>query len=139
MIRSIPPSDAPLEASIPGSGGLFIEDWTEDRLPDEVQRLMGSMHAALGEPADTAIALRVDGREDMTLVFWSGQDHLDQLEGLLDQVQDAVMESTHERWPMCSAHDHELLPRQNGDWVEWECPDTGEAAARFGQLAARLP
>jgi hypothetical protein len=138
MITSIPPSDEPLPASVPGTGG-FIEDWTKDDLPDEVKRLMGYMHGALGEPADTAIALKVDGFETMSLEFWSGLDHLEHLAGLLDQAQDVVMESTHERWPMCPAHDHELVPRRGGDWVEWECPDTGEAIARFGELAARLP
>jgi hypothetical protein len=35
------------------------------------------------------------------------------------QAITSVMESTHERWPR---------------WVEWECPDTGEAIARFGEV-----
>jgi hypothetical protein len=146
VITSVPPSDAPPAAADPGSGGfierggLFVEDWDRlDSLPEAVKRLMGSMHAALGEPADTAIALRVDGFENMSLVFWSGLDHLEHLAELVDQVQDVVMETTHERWPKCPAHDHELLPRLRGEWVEWQCPDTGEAIARFGELTGRLP
>ena len=143
-IISVPPSDASLADAGPGSGGfiesggLFLEDWDLDKLPEDVKRLMGSMHAALGEPADTAIALRVDGFENLSLEFWSGLDHLEHLAGLVDQVQDVVMETTHERWPKCPDHDHELLARPRGEWVEWECPDTGEAIARFGGLADRL-
>lgn len=145
VITSVPPSNDPPEPTGPGSGGfiegggLFIEDWDRlDSLPEGVKRLMGSMHAALGEPADTAIALRVDGSTHMSLVFWSGLDHVEQVADLLDQVQDVVMEATHERWPKCPAHDHELLPRQGDGWVEWECPDTGEAIARFGRLTTDL-
>jgi hypothetical protein len=139
-ITSVPPSDTPPEATDPGSGGFIeIEDWDSDRLPEAVKRLMGSMHAALGEPADTAIALHVDGFAVVSLEFWSGLDHLEHLADLLDQVQDVVMETMHERWPKCPAHDHELLARPRGEWVEWECPDTGDAIARFGELTARLP
>jgi hypothetical protein len=140
-ITSVPPNDTPPQSGSPGSGG-FIEDWHvdgPDALPEEIKRLMGSLHAALGEPAETAIALNVDGDAVMWLEFWSGLDHVEQLADMLDQVQDVVMESTHERWPKCPAHDHELSPRQRGDWVAWECPDTGEAIAQFGELEARLP
>jgi hypothetical protein len=97
---------------------------------------MGHMHAALGEPADTAIALQVDGTAVMWLEFWSGLDHLEQLADMVDQVQDVVMETIHERWPMCPHHDHELVPRPGDEWVEWECPETHGAIARFGGLPA---
>ena len=73
----------------------------------------------------------------MSLEFWSRGDHLDQLEGDLDQVQDVVMESKAELWPRCPLHDHRddpLLPRAAKDWIEWQCPETGEAIARFGEL-----
>jgi hypothetical protein len=140
MITSVPPSEAPLEAGVPGSGGFF-EAWegdVPDALPEHVKRLMGSLHAELGEPAETAIALKVDGDAVMSLEFWSGLDHVEDLANMLDQVQDVVMESTHERWPMCPGHDHELSARPGGGWVQWQCPDTGEAIARFGELAGSL-
>jgi hypothetical protein len=136
-IPSVPPCDAPPPSGGPGSGG-FIEDWDLDALPEEVKRLMGYMHAALGEPAGTAIALKVDGVAHIWLEFWSGLDHVEHLADLVDQVQDVVMESTHERWPKCPAHDHELVARPGKESVEWQCPDTGKAIARFGQLTARL-
>ena len=106
--------------------------------PAALKRALGYMHGALGEPSDTAIALRVDGAVSMELEFWSGLDHLEHLEGLVDQVQGEVMEATHERWPMCPAHDHELSVRVRDDWLTWQCPDTGEPIARFGELAAGL-
>jgi hypothetical protein len=132
-ITSVPPSDAPPEFAGSGSGG-FIEGGNLDQPPEAVKRMMGFMHAAMGEPADTAIVLQVDGVAVMWLEFWSGLDHLEQLAHLMDQVQDVVMETSHEQWPKCPAHEHELLPRPGDKWVEWVCPDTGEAIAQFGQL-----
>ena len=139
VATSVPPSDEPLESAGPGSGG-FIEDWDRpDLLPEAVKRMLGSMHGALGEPADTAIALRVDGFANTWLVFWSGVDHLDQVAGFVDQVQDTVAETLTEMWPLCPKHDdHMLDPRPVGGHVEWQCPETGASIARFGQLASVL-
>jgi hypothetical protein len=145
MVALVPPSEEPPIAGGPGSGG-FIEsvdlgdvDLAQkvDRLPAEVKRHLSWMHAALGEPADTAILLSVDGRKTMWLEFWSKSDHLEQVADLLEHVQNAVMETTHERWPVCPAHAHELLPRAHDEWIAWECPDTEEAIAPFGQLTSR--
>jgi hypothetical protein len=44
------------------------------------------------------------------------------------------MESTHEQWPLCPEHRHELHARAAGDHIEWQCSDTGRAFARFGEL-----
>jgi hypothetical protein len=110
------------------AGRQFSIEFTS---PSPFARMITS---ALGEPADTAIELRLDGVAVMSLEFWSGVDHLEHLEGLMNQVQDVVMESTRERWPMCPDHDHELVPRAGKEWIEWECPETGVAIARFGQL-----
>jgi hypothetical protein len=89
----------------------------------------------LGEPDEHAIALRVDGRDDMWLVFWSRTDPLEQLENLLDQAQDTVMETLHEMWPVCPVHGgHMLLPRATADSVEWQCEETDQRVARFGEL-----
>jgi len=137
LIASAPPVDAPPDFAGPGSGG-FIEggDFDPDQLPELEQRMLGYMHAALGEPAPVAIALHVDGFETMSLVFWSGPDRLEQLADLLDQVQDVVMESTAELWPLCPLHDHQdpLLLREAQDWIEWQCPETRQAIGRFGEL-----
>jgi hypothetical protein len=137
QIASTPPIEGPPDILGPGSGGFVeVEDMNDP--PPAFKRMLGYMHGALGEPSDTAIALRVDGSVSMALEFWSGLDHLEHLEGLVDQVQGEVMESTHERWPMCPAHDHELSARVRDDWLTWQCPDTGEAIARLGELAGRL-
>jgi hypothetical protein len=145
LITSVPPSEAPIDATVPGCGGfietpgLLVEDWEDaDALPEPVRRMMGSMHAELGEPAETAIALKVDGDVVTWLEFWSGLDHVKGLADMLDQVQDVVMEATHEQWPMCPGHDHELSLRPRGGRVEWVCLDTGAAVARFGELTERL-
>jgi hypothetical protein len=138
MITSVPPSDTPPDP--PGSGGLIIEDFDVtgrgvDGLPPPVRHHMGFMHAQLGELAETAIVVKVNGVADMWLEFWSEPDQLEQLASSIDQVQDTVMETTHERWPKCPHHEHELRPEPAGDWVEWRCPGTDEAIARFGQLS----
>jgi hypothetical protein len=102
----------------------------EGKLPQELSDDMG-------EPDDQAIALRVDGRDDMWLVFWSSPDPVEQLENLLDQVQDTVMETLQEMWPMCPVHGgHMLLPRATADAVEWQCEKTEESVARFGELGS---
>jgi hypothetical protein len=89
----------------------------------------------LGEPDEQAIALRVDGRDDMWLVFWPDLDPIEQLENLLDQVQDTVMETLHQIWPECPIHcGHILLPRATADAVEWQCEEAKQPVARFGQL-----
>jgi hypothetical protein len=147
-ITSIPPRDDPPPASVPGSGGfiehvdLVVEDWDDvakgvDRFPAHVKQLIGSMHAALGEPADTSIVLKVDEAEDMWLVFWSRRDHAEQLADLVDQVQDVVMETTTEMWPRCPFHDHLLRPDPDRDWVAWTCPQ-GDRIARFGELGSQI-
>ena len=144
MVASVPPSEEPPEIDDSGSGGFIDYAWDEemdsaqkvDRLPAQVKRHLGWMHGMLGEPADTAILLSVDGHETMWLEFWSKPDHLEHLADLLEQAQDVVMETTHERWPVCPGHGHELLPRPHDDWIAWECPDTEEAVARFGRLTA---
>lgn len=86
------------------------------------------------EEVDKAISLRVDGQEEMRLVFYRGQSHVQQLENLLDQVQTLVIETKRTLWPKCPAHNHFLAPRESGDWIQWLCPDTGESIARFGAL-----
>ena len=105
-----------------------------------LRRAVTGFGQSLPPAIDTAISVRIDESEAMTLVFHSGLDPIEQLADLLDQVQDVVMESRAELWPRCPLHDHQdpLLPRPDQEWVEWECPETGEAIARFGELQARL-
>jgi hypothetical protein len=139
-ITSVPPSEAPPELTDPGSGAFITEyfDVTGkgvDHLPEREKRFLGFMHATQGEPGETEILLKVNGVAAMWLDFWSKPDHLEQLAGHMDHLQDVIMETTHEQWPKCPRHKHALLPRPGGDWVEWQCPDTDEAIARFGQLS----
>jgi hypothetical protein len=61
---------------------------------------------------------------------------VEHFEGLMDQVQDEVMETKREQWPMCPAHPHELHARTAGDWIEWQCSQTGRPYARLGELVA---
>jgi hypothetical protein len=90
----------------------------------------------MGEPDELVIALRVDGRDDTWLVFWSGLDPVEQLENLLDQAQDTVMETLYEIWPECPLHGgHILVPRAAADSVVWQCEETKQPVARFGELA----
>jgi hypothetical protein len=145
-ITSVPPSDE-VDIAVPGcggfieGGGLLFEDWDApegvEQLPDHVKQLMGSMHVALGEPADTSIVLKVDGAAAMWLVFWSAQDHAEQLADLLYQAQDVVMETTTEMWPPCPSHDHFLRPERAREWVTWTCPENDESVARFGELGSQ--
>jgi hypothetical protein len=103
---------------------------------EEEGKLAKGLVENMGEPYELAIALRVDGRDDMWLVFWSGLDPVEQLENLLDQAQDTVMETLHEMWPECPIHGgHMLLPRATADSVVWQCEKTEQPVARFGELA----
>lgn len=147
MITSIPPRDDPPAFGMPVSGGLyeggglFFEDWdlTDDveRLPARVKQWMGSMHAAMGEPADTSIVLKVDEAETMWLEFWSDREHGEELADLINQVQDVVMETTTEMWPLCPDHGDCLRPERDRDWVTWTCPKDGASIAQFGELGSQ--
>ncbi len=79
--------------------------------------------------------LCADGKPRMQLDFFPLHGS-EELANLLDQVQDVVMETLAEMWPPCPMHDHILDPRPGDDRVEWCCPETGQAVARFGELGS---
>jgi hypothetical protein len=108
----------------------------QDRLPVHDER---AGRERLPELLDAAISIRVEGMAYMWLLFSPARNALEEVEelaSLVDQVQDEVMESTHEMWPKCPLHNHELLPSARQDWVVWECPETERTIARFGELPA---
>jgi hypothetical protein len=70
----------------------------------------------------------------MWITQWALGDGEEGLANVLDQVQDVVMESETEPWPMCPLHYHPLDPRPARGWVAWRCPTLGQHVAGFGSL-----
>jgi hypothetical protein len=79
--------------------------------------------------------IRVDDRCDLWFASARIRDP-DDLQALLDEVQDVVMETETEPWPLCPSHYHSLEPWPDRDWIVWRCPTSEEPVATFGQLGA---
>jgi hypothetical protein len=102
----------------------------EKAMPDVVLGALGGSTAALD---DEVLELSVDGDPAMWSAPWGVAD-ADQLCGFVDQIQDVVMETETEQWPMCPLHNHVLLPDAHHGWVAWCCPDTEAPIAELGEL-----
>jgi hypothetical protein len=88
-------------------------------------------------PFPEAISIRLGGREELRLAFWSvGAVPLaSQVAEAVDQLQDVVAEETTEQWPQCPDHSHALIPVPDGDLVGWTCPSSGRVLVPLGALA----
>jgi hypothetical protein len=91
-------------------------------------------HSSLTTYPEAAL-LVVDGVVKVEFLFWRGEDLLTQMAVVLDQVQDVVIESTREQWPVCTDHSgHPMAVSVAHGWLAWRCPLTGSSKA-IGQYS----
>jgi len=88
----------------------------------------------LGQKSNTTIAVENEGILNLLLQFFEQEDFQEQAIEALSQLQDALVESELQPWPMCLRHEHVMVPTGIGEELYWVCPDDDEIRVRVGNL-----
>lgn len=91
----------------------------------------GSRYSIAWSADGAWLELLVDGEPDM---WFQPEQVREALGAVIEQIQEVVMETETELWPLCPGHRHELHPEPMGDWFAWCCPTTQAVVAEFGAL-----
>jgi hypothetical protein len=104
-------------------------------VPDDTLRVMAEhMGHPMPPEMDPSIAISIDGRLRLTLVFYERPGLIDQFVEGLNQLQDVIVESLLAPWPACPVHPHELVPVRDGVELKWRCPESSVIEVFVGGL-----